>query len=261
MRWTALAPAILITLALAGPAAAGDFKEVGKTVPLDPNGVVSIETFKGWIDVAVWDRPEVEVLARVEPDDTGRDQARKVQETRIRIEGSGRRLRIQSDYDAVHNGRFLGILGGDETLPFVRYSIRVPKTARLEVKDYKSQSRISGLEGSLDFDTYKGRVEIAGMAGPLKLNTYKGDVRAVFDRFQASRLETYKGEVELLLPGTAGFDLDADLGRRGTLDTDVGIVVKAFDRTGGGHHQASANGGGPKLRLETYKGSFRIRAR
>jgi hypothetical protein len=263
MRSRAFTPVSLLSIALAAGSAAGaDYKEVHKTVPLDPDGRVSIETFKGWIDVTTWERPEVDVAARVEPDDSGSHQAEKVRQTEIRIEGSGARVRIESDYDAVHEHGFLGIFGGNRTLPFVRYTIKLPKTARLKVKDYKSESRIAGLQGGLDFDTYKGRVELADMEGPVRLHTYKGDISAEFARFAASRFETYKGDIEISLSRTTAFDLDADLGRRGNLHTDFEVVTSASGRhQDGGRRRASANGGGPALRLETYKGSFRIRAR
>ncbi|MGH9369078.1 MAG: DUF4097 family beta strand repeat-containing protein [Thermoanaerobaculia bacterium] len=262
MRNAALASASILSLALAAAAAGEDFKEVRKTIPLDPDGRVVIETFKGSIDVETWDRPEVGVAARVEPDENGRHQAEKVRETEVRIEGSGRRVRIESDYDRTRHHGFLGIFGEDGTLPFVRYTIRLPRTARLEVKDFKSETRIHGLAGSLKLETYKGRVEIAGVEGSVRLRTYKGDVRVEFARFSASDFETYKGDIEIALSRLAAFDLDADLGRRGNLHSDFELATSASRRDGdGGRRRGSANGGGPALRLETYKGSFRLRAR
>ncbi|MGE5277993.1 MAG: hypothetical protein ACM3SU_13430 [Acidobacteriota bacterium] len=258
MRRSVFFPAGLLFGALAAAAAAGaDFKEVRRTVPLDPDGRVSIETFKGSIDVTAWDRPEVEALARIEPDEQGRYQAEKVRQTEVRIEGSGRNVRIESDYRRVRRHGFLGVFG-DPTLPFVRYTIKLPRAARLAVKDYKSESRISGLGGGLDFDTYKGRVTLADLEGPVRLQTYKGDVRAGFARFAASRFETYKGEIAIVLPRGTAFDLDSDVGRRGSLSTDFEMAVRASD---GGRRRGPVNGGGPSLDLETHRGTFRIRAK
>ena len=44
-------------------------KEVHKTVPLAADGRLEIATFKGSVDVSVWDRSEAEVSARIEADD------------------------------------------------------------------------------------------------------------------------------------------------------------------------------------------------
>ncbi|HTO87147.1 MAG TPA: hypothetical protein VMR54_06410 [Thermoanaerobaculia bacterium] len=263
MRSNAVLPAFLLAASMAAPTAAGaDFKEFHKAVPLDPDGRVSIETFKGWIDVETWDRPEVDVAARIEPDDSGRHQAEKVRETEVRIEGSGSRVRIKSDYDAVHHRGFLGIFGDDRTLPFVRYTVKLPPTAHLKVNDYKSQSRVAGLRGGLDFETYKGRVEIRDLEGAVRLQTYKGEVDAAFARFAASQFETYKGDIRIALPRSSGFDLDADLGRHGDLQTEFEVAMKVLGRHGSGERQrGSVNGGGPELRLQTYRGSFRILSR
>jgi hypothetical protein len=253
----------LLSAVLAVAAASGaDFKEIHKTVPLDPGGRVSIDTFKGSIDVTTWDRPEIDIVARIEPDDSGRDQARRVQETEVRVAGSGQSVRITSDYDRVHRSGFLGIFGGDETLPFVRYTIQLPRTARLAVKDYKSNTHIAGLAGTLDLNTYKGEVEIASMDGSVQLETYKGEVRADFTRLAESEFETYKGSVEITLPQPAAFDLEADLGRHGDLDCDFELVTRASGWSSrDARRRGVVNGGGPELKLETYKGTFRIRAR
>jgi hypothetical protein len=253
-----------LTVAAAG-AAATDAKEVRKTVDLAPNGRVVIDTYKGWINVASWDRPQVEIFARVEPDESSddRDQARKVAETDVRIEGSGSEVRIHSDYDRVRAHGFLGALGIDSgTLPFVRYEIKMPRTAHLKIKDYKSRTRIAPLASGLDLNTYKGTVEIAGIEGPVRLETYKGEVRVAFARFDRSEFETYKGDIEIRMPARTGFELDADAGRRGSLDTDFDVAQRSSHWRGESRrHEGAVNGGGPRLILKTYKGSFRIRAR
>ncbi len=147
-------------------------------------------------------------------------------------------------------------------MPFVRYTIRLPRTARLTVKDYKSQTHVTGLAGALDLNTYKGDVEIADMDGPVELETYKGEVRAAFSRMAPSEFETYKGRIDISLPTAAAFDLDADLGRHGELDTAFALVTKASGWSSrDARRRGSVNGGGPELKLQTYKGNFRILAR
>ncbi len=252
-------------LAAAAGAATADVKEVHKTVDLNPDGRVAIDTYKGWIEVATWDRREVEVSARIEPDDSDndRDQAEKVKETEVRIEGSGSSVSIKSDYERVRwHGfwRAFGIDGG--TLPFVRYAIRMPRTARLTIKDYKSSMRIADLAADLNVNTYKGRVEASGMNGAVRLKTYKGDVRVDFARFARSDFKTYRGEIEIGIPRQSGFDLDASVGRRGSLSSDFELASRSasgrWDREPQ-HRRGAVNGGGALLSLETYKGSFRIR--
>jgi DUF4097 and DUF4098 domain-containing protein YvlB len=260
MNKVAFVTAIFLAATIGGPAASAEVKEVRRTVPLDPDGAVSIETYKGSIDVRTWDRPQAEILARVEPDDSDPDreeQEEKVRDTEIRIEGSGRSVRIESDYDRVRRRGFGRLFGDKGTLPLVRYEIRMPATARLRIDDYKSETRIDGLRSGLDLETYKGRVKIDGMDGEVRLETYKGEVRIAFSRFDRSEFTTYKGDITIALPRDAAFSLDADVGRRGSLESALAGVAKTAIE-GRRSLKGSSAAGGPTLRLETYKGRFRI---
>jgi hypothetical protein len=134
MRVQQLLSAAVLGLLLATTSAAegNDVKEVHRTLALDANGKVSLETFKGSIDVTVWDRNEIDIAARVEPDPGGEDQAEKVRETEIRIEGSGASVRIETDYGRVRRHGFLGMFGDDGTSrsPATRSGCPRPRVSR-----------------------------------------------------------------------------------------------------------------------------------
>ncbi|MFN2385850.1 MAG: DUF4097 family beta strand repeat-containing protein [Thermoanaerobaculia bacterium] len=213
--------------------------------------------------VTGWDQPRVAIEASIEPD--GSDdpsQLEKVRLTEVRIESSGNDVRIKSDYEAIkEEQRWWKFEDGDHgTLPLVRYTLRMPRGAAFRLKDHKSRVRVSGLDGELDIDCYKGVVNLADVPG-VRLKTYKGEVLARFDRFERdSSFETYKGDITLEIPARAGFDLDADTGKKGDLNSDFEIAVRASGRDGDDRsYRGKVNGGGPELRLETDKGSFRIR--
>lgn len=244
----------------AGAIAVGEVREFHKELPLDPSGRVSVETYKGSITVSTWEKPRVEIHARVEPDEAGKDQTEKVKKTDVRIEGSGGSVRIESDYDRVKKRGF-GFWGNDGTLPFVHYTIRMPRSAKLEIKDYKSRIRVAALDGDLKLNTYKGRVDLEGIHA-VELETYKGEVRAAFSRFdRESEFETYKGNISVEMPSKARFDLDAEIGRRGDLNLGFDLTTREGQRFGRDGYRGAVNGGGPRLRLETYKGTLRIRER
>jgi Putative adhesin len=259
MNKVAFVPAVFLAATIGAAAASVETKEIRQTIPLDPDGSLSIETYKGSIDVRTWDRAQAEVVARVEPDESDHDrkgQEEKVRDTEIRIEGSGRSVRIESDYDRVRRSGFGWLFGDKGTLPLVRYEVRMPATARLRIDDYKSETRIDGLRSDLDLETYKGRVEIDRMDGEVRLETYKGEVRIAFSRFDRSEFTTYKGDITIALPREAAFSLDADVGRRGSLESGFSVLTNA---AGVGKSLKGSRGtGGPTLRVETYKGRFRI---
>ena len=96
--------------------------------------------------------------------------------------------------------------------------------------------------------------------GGLELTTHKGNVHVEFARLGASRLETYKGDIEITVPKAAGFDLDARVERRGTLK-----AAFPLDETlGSGQervYEQKVNGGGPRLQLTTHNGALRLNAK
>jgi hypothetical protein len=246
---------------------ASDVKEVHKAIALDKDGLLSVRAFKGSITVTTWDRPEVKMDARIEADGDDRDARENVQWTDVRISGGGSSVEIKSDYDDVkrHARGFLGLFDWDTgPLPFVRYTIQMPATARLDIDDYKSDTRVSDLKSDLKFHTYKGTARITNLDGAASVKTYKGDIQADFARFtRASRFETHKGEIELRLPKDSRFELDANAGRRGDVESDFSMVTRATysRRIHESRVSGTINGGGPELRLTTYKGTLRIRAK
>src|SRR5262245_25416082 len=176
-----LAPAGLAALALsvAAGAQASDIKEVHKTLALDKDGRVSIHTYKGSVTVTTWDRPEVQVDARIEPGSEDREDREKVQWTEVRVSGGGSSAHINSDYDEVkhHSHGFFGLFDWDTgALPFVHYKIQMPATASLSIEDHKSDIKVSDLKADLKLDTYKGTARVANLDGAMRGETYKGDM-------------------------------------------------------------------------------------
>jgi hypothetical protein len=256
----ALLPLLTLPLFLAfALPAAEPTTEVKKTIPLPAGGRVEVETYKGSVNVTAEERPDVLVEARVTADTTCGDaetQAAWVRETEIRIESHDRGVRIESDYDKLapfHHWLFSSCTAR----PFVDYKIRMPRKADFELKDYKSKIELSGLAGDLRVDSYKGTIRVRDLDGSARLTTYKGEATVDFASLRSeSRFETYKGDVEVLIPKGAGFDLDADSGRRGDFRSDFEGLVRVSGRT-----RMALNGGGPRLSLSTYKGTLRLSAR
>ena len=243
---------------------AQDPREVRKSGEFGKNGRVSIDTYKGTIKVFAWDKSEIEIVARIESDGSDRHSRERVEGTEIRIDLSSQSARIKTDYERVkdrHSG-FLGMFVGDDSgnLPLVHYTIKVPKTTNLDIKDYKSRTEVNDLESDVKIETYKGEVEVGRLSGSLTLETYKGDVRIDFARLNgSSRFETYKGTVEISLPRGKGFELDADIGRHGSFDSDFAFEKnRRQDRRKDMEVRSAVNGGGPLVRLKTDHGTIRL---
>ena len=282
MRATSALFALLLLFALSPSAQAQPTKTVKETFALAPDGAVQIDTYKGSITVTTWDRPEVELEVIIEPD----EDEDLVELTEIKIDRSERRLSLETDYEKVEQARKKGgglfsWGGGSTSLPFAHYTLRMPRTASITIDDYKSEIALANfasdvevetykgtidvkaLQGSLDVETYKGEAFVSDLDGDLRAETYKGDVRVAFSRLGGdSEIETYKGEVALVLPAGAGFDLDADLSRKGNLETDLFNLadLRRDPDDDDQQYQGAVGGGGPRLELETYKGRFTVRS-
>ena len=263
---------ICLSVLLTIPVFAQDVKTYDETFALDGRDRLSIDTYKGSIDVKTWDRDEIQIEAVVEADDD-RDL---VELTDVVFRKSARGISVKSDYERAKKKRkFFGIGGGSVSLPFVHYTIRMPHTIELNIEDYKSEIdiadvaadvrletykgevRIEDITGDLDIETYKGDVVIHGLDGGLQAETYKGEIEAIFENMAAhSRIDTYRGEIRLMFPEDEQFDIDADLGKSGDLDSEFELsVVSRKDKK----IRGTVNGGGPTLDIETYRGEIDLR--
>jgi len=236
-----------LVLAAALVASAADVKNFSQTVPLDPKGRFSLDTFKGSIRITAWDQPQAEIQARIETDFAGGWHIIPADDVDIRVDSSGGNVRVKTDYRH-ENG----------TLPLVHYTIRVPRGASLQIKDYKSDSEITGVQGDLSFDTYKGNARIEGFQGAFDLQTYKGEIRAISGRFGgSSRIETYKGTVDVSLPRASAFELRTNFERRAAFDCDFPRTIHTTRHMT--DFSGSINGGGPSLHVSSYRGNIRLR--
>jgi hypothetical protein len=228
--------AVVFTLTAVAALNGADYKDVNKTVPLNPNGAVTVENHKGSIQISTWDRAEVDIKARIESEPGTPMDRRRFDATEVVIDSSADAVRIRTQYPD------WCCFNDDGNNPEVRYTIRMPRTVQLTIHDHRSQT------------------EITGLAGVLHVDTHRGTVRVHFAAFTGnSSVETHRGSVELSLPRNSRFDVQTDMGRHATLDTDFAMMTRSADRRNETMHGA-VNGGGPVLSLTTPRGNIRIHA-
>lgn len=244
----------MLALALSAAASAADYKDVNRTLPLHGTGSLEIETHKGSVKVSVWDRQEVEIQARIQAEPGTIMDRRQFDGTEVRIaSNSADSVRVNTYYPDSN-----WCCSDNGTNPEVRYTIRMPKTAKLTIRDHRSETEVSGLQGPLDVTTHRGGVHLHALSGPLHLDNYRGDVQVDFASFTAnSSITTYRGTVELSMPRASRFDLQTNSGRRGSIATDFSVMARTLVRHGDGVH-GTVNGGGPTLRIETERGDVRL---
>ena len=247
--------AVLISLLLAASVVlAQETKEYEDTFEFDQYGTVSIDTYKGSINVETWDKNEIYFYAKVEPDLGGWSDIspeEQLERCEVRLNKSNDYVSLESDYQN-------DIWGNSGTLALVHYEIKMPASARLRIDDYKSETHVENLDSDFEIETYKGTVNIVNFSGELTVDTYKGTVEIDYSNFtDDAYFDTYKGEIELHLPSNSKFDFDFDLGRKGDFESDFDMVMKSYSSDEGA--RGKVNGGGPEIKFSTYKGEIVLR--
>lgn len=230
-------------------------KTFEKTYSMDKNGSVSIDTYKGSVEVETWDKAEVYVYAEMEADNNWdcTEPDEQLDNVEIYVSNSSSYIRIKSDYEETNSW-------GCNTLALVHYKIKMPKAAELEIDDHKSEINIDGITGYLDVNCYKGKMEFKNIAGQIDLDTYKGDAKVYVNKLtRDSKFDTYKGDIDIYMPSGSAFSVDVDIEKKGDFDCDFDIDTRgSYKKYRDYDFKGDVNGGGPYIELSSYKGNIRI---
>ena len=263
-------------------------RTVTRTFDLAPNGQVELDTYSGRVDIETWDEPRVAVEVRIEG-----EKQEHVDKTQIRFDNTGDRLQIESDFDDLSSGLTLfgvTLFQNSSNRPATDYTVRMPRTAALDLDLYSADATVPALDaaltfdgysadlqakhitGDLDVDTYSGDAQIDRLDGRLSGDTYSGDVQvdslagsASFDTYSGSAtltfaaltddctFDSYSGDITVTLPAGAGAVIETD---EDALNTDLPVQIDQLDEG----IRATLGEGGPRLRFDTYSGSLRLRS-
>jgi DUF4097 and DUF4098 domain-containing protein YvlB len=223
------------------------------TYPLTPGGEIAIDNTNGKIEVEGTDATTVEVRAeRIAKGAT--DTAARELLPRIVIKEDATPDRV-----SVRTERMGGIMIGASFE--VRYHVRAPKNAVVNVSNTNGQVTLTGLNGKVTAHTTNGQVRGDTLTGPVEARTTNGGVNMDLSSIgkEPVRLHTTNGGVTLTLPESAKADISASV-------TNGGISVGDFQNLDVGEKtrrrfEAKLNGGGTSIELQTTNGGVRIRPR
>jgi hypothetical protein len=270
--------ALLVALLTSSPLAAQD-RQFSRTVDLPPSGSLTIEGGKGSIRLTSWDRPQVDIRARIElPADVSADYAQQaVDATQIEVTTSSGAVSIRSNYDGVPTRDGRGDWG-NRTVPAVHYEIQAPRRIDLHVNSDRGPAAIRGFEGTLDIVIDRGELDLQDAAGDLRLEidrgeqsrlaNVRGSVSIDADRTDLridaaaverdSRIEIDRGDVEVRVAPDQRLTVRTEVSRRGQFTSDLPITWMSADpRRSEGH----VNGGGPELFVESDRARIRLSVR
>ncbi len=140
--------------AMAAPAAAQ--QNITKRATVAPDATIEVSNVQGSVEVAAWDRNEVELVAVLESD---KDE--------IEFEASSRMVRIEVD-------RPDGKYGRDNSE--ARLKLRVPAGAVLVADTVSADITVSGVRGEQELESVSGNVGTQAFDAPVKTASVSGDV-------------------------------------------------------------------------------------
>ncbi len=155
---------------------------------------LSVINVSGSITIIAWDRPSVDISARV----YGASQD-AVARTHVVTQG-GSEISVKTEYD--NNGGIFGNHNGAE----VDYTIRAPKTIAVSVTNISGPTTLTGLAGDVDASEISGRLDatLGRVAGTrsIHMNAISGRITVRIDRDSSARVNasTLSGSVNVFFP-------------------------------------------------------------
>jgi putative adhesin len=112
--------------------------------------------------------------------------------------------------------------------------------------------------GDVEVSSGSGSVQLRGVRGAVQASTSSGGLTIHGELSAAWRLSASSGSVSVSLPGSQGFELDANTGSG---HIDVGFPVTVTGTVSRRSLRGSAQGGGPLLHVRTSSGGISIQKR
>jgi DUF4097 and DUF4098 domain-containing protein YvlB len=224
-----------------------------RSYPLSADGELRIVNTNGKIDIEGTSGTKVEVtaerIARGATDEAARELLPKIV---IKEDATPGRVSLETEK---MNGIMIGVSFE------VRYHVKAPKGAAINVTNTNGQVVLTGLTGKVNARTTNGGVKGDGLGGGVEARSTNGQVAIDLASVGSARiaLHTTNGGVVLTLPESAKADLSASV-------TNGGISVGEFQNLDVAEKtrrrfEAKLNGGGTPVELDTTNGGVRIRPR
>jgi len=228
-------------------------EEWTRSYPLAPGGEVRIGNTNGHVDVEGVDGTTVEVraekIARAATDTGARELL-----PRIAIVEN-----VQPDRVSIETQRMNGIMIGVSIE--VRYHIRAPKQALVNVTTTNGGIGLSGLAGKIVARTTNGGVIAKEMTGGVEARSTNGGVSIELASLGSEPISahTTNGGVTLFVPDSTKADISASCTNGGILVApELTLTVSEQSRR---RLEAKLNGGGTHIDLQSTNGGVRIKTR
>jgi DUF4097 and DUF4098 domain-containing protein YvlB len=220
-----------------------------RSYTLTPNGELEISNVNGKIEVESSDGSKVEVRAERSARASTDEAARKLlEDSTIREDVTADRIRLETPSQRLRRASLE-----------VRYRVTVPKTARVRLETVNGGIEVTGVEGQLRAESTNGKVVGRRLGSSVNASTTNGGIELEVDKLSEDgiTLETTNGGIELRLPSDAKATVSARC-TNGGISVTEGLQMKTSGETSNRRLEATLNGGGAPIRLETTNGGIRV---
>jgi DUF4097 and DUF4098 domain-containing protein YvlB len=228
-------------------------EEWTRTYPLDEGGEVRIGNTNGRIEVVGIEGSTLEIrvekIARAATDTGAKELLPRIT---INEDATSNRVSLET---ARMGGIMIG--AGFE----VRYHVRAPKNAVVNVTTTNGGIAVTGLGGKLIAHTTNGGVTAKALTGGVEARSTNGGVSIDLSSLGDERvsLRTTNGGVVLFLPESAKADVSASCTNGGiSVSPDLKLAISEQSRR---RLEGRLNGGGTPIELHTTNGGVRIKPR
>jgi len=247
----ALAAGLLLARALTATTLEETFDQ---TFAFAPGDLLELDNTNGNVHIEAWDRQEIHILATKKVKASSSEKAEALmQDLQIEVEPSSGRIRVDTEYPSNKDRWFSS--GSSSS---VRYEIKIPASADLNVSTVNGNVTIGNISGDLELGTTNGNVSVSESGGRLNVRTTNGSINAELSEIAIGEdmvFRTTNGGITLSLPASTQANLTART-TNGSIKTDFPITVQGtFSRT---RLEGELNGGGGSIELRTTNGSIRI---
>ena len=220
--------------------------EFSQTVPLDANGEFEISNVNGEIEIATWNRNEVQILAT-----KSAKNAADLEDVQVVVTGSGDRVEVETELPK-----------GWNRSGSVSYRITLPASVNLDADTVNGSVSVNGVAGPMDLHSVNGRVEATGAVAPVSANTVNGQLTiryAATPKSGEHEFETVNGSVRVYLPASVAGRFHAG-SVNGSIETDFPLqVTKARFGPSRSLDGELGSGGDVSFSFNTVNGSIDIR--
>ncbi|HVG38587.1 MAG TPA: DUF4097 family beta strand repeat-containing protein [Pyrinomonadaceae bacterium] len=252
----------LLLLAFCSVAGAADSTQRGpelreefhQTVPLAPDGRISLANINGDVRIKVWDRQEVQIDAVK----TARSPE-KIKEAEIVVEAQPEAVKVRTKYP-----NYMRSPGDDwrhENPASVEFTLTVPRRSRLhQIELINGAFEVADYPGDVRASCINGRVSARGLTGEARLSTINGPLQVTLDQLAEGKdvnLNSVNSRIELTIPSDASAQIKANT-VHGSITNDFNLPIKR-GRYVGRDLAGELGKGGTRIRIGNVNGPVVIR--